>query len=113
MNQKSVSRCDCTPVVGTRFGGESGRPPSITIIEAVAAAENIAPTELDPLGEEIDLKAIDRLFREQGETSTSPKLLRCSVAGWNVFVRGDGAIRVCDPNRITEPESAFEKAICD
>jgi len=113
MDQKSVSRCDCTPVVGTRFGGESGRPPSITIIEAVAAAENVAPTELDPPGEEIDLKGIDQLFTEQSETATSPKLLRCSVAGWNVFVRGDGAIRVCDPSRITESEPAFEKVICD
>ncbi|MFC7078039.1 HalOD1 output domain-containing protein [Haloarcula halophila] len=108
MTEQSV--CECTPVVGTRFEGERGRPPSLAIIEAVAAAEGISPIELDPLSDEIDLESIDKLLTGPDGT---PNLLHFSVNEWDVFVRDDGAIRVCDPNHVTDPEPVFEKPVCD
>jgi hypothetical protein len=108
MTEQSV--CECTPVVGTRFEGEHGRPPSLAIIEAVAAAEGVSPMELDPLTDAIDLEAIDRLFTGPG---SGTELLRFSVNGWDVFVRDDGALRVCDPNCVTDPAPVFEKPVCD
>ena len=106
-------RCDCTPVVGTRFGGDTGRSPSEAIVEAVAAAEGVAPLELAPLYEEIDLESVDRLFSETTPPSTRPALLQFSVLGWKVYLRGDGALRVCDPTQSTDPGPVFEKAISD
>ncbi|WP_345779787.1 HalOD1 output domain-containing protein [Halosolutus halophilus] len=103
--------CECTPVGETRFGEERGRPPSLAIVEAVAAVEGVAPTEFDPLYETIDPESIDQLFTDSGNTSTPASFLRLSVAGWNVFVRGDGVIRVCDPDQMTDPASAFHKPL--
>ncbi|PSP84646.1 hypothetical protein BRC83_05260 [Halobacteriales archaeon QS_1_68_17] len=95
----------------TRFSGESERSPSVAIIEAVAAAEGVPPGELDPLYETIDPDLMDRLLADRSDPSTPPKLIRFSFAGWNVFVRGDGVIRVCDPDRLTDPAPAFQKSI--
>lgn len=105
--------CTCVPVVGTRFGGERERKPSVAVIEAVAAAEGVAPTELDPLHERIDLDAVDQLFAGTGDAVDTSTFIRFSAAGWNVFVRGDGAIRVCDPDGQVEPTEVFEKPLCD
>lgn len=113
MTDQAVNcRCECTPVLETRFGGEGDRLPSVAVVEAVAAAEDVAPAELDPMYDEIDPEAIDRLFTG-GSDGRPSAILRFSVSGWRVFVRGDGAIRVCDPDRPSDPAPAFEKAISD
>jgi hypothetical protein len=112
-NEGKPTCCTCIPVVGTRFGGEHDRQPSVAIIEAVAAAEGVAPAELDPLHEQIDLDAVNQLFAGTGSAPDTSKSLRFSAAGWNVFVRGDGAIRVCDPDDQAEPAEVFEKPLCD
>ncbi|WP_407075670.1 HalOD1 output domain-containing protein [Natronococcus wangiae] len=112
-NEKLSTCCECTPVGETRFGEKYGRQPPLAIIEAVAAVEGVAPTELDPIYDTIDLESIDQLFTDQDDTSTPPTFLRLSIAGWNVFVRGDGAIRVCDPDQPTDPAPAFQKSLSD
>lgn len=81
IDQTVRCRCECTPVLETRFGGERGRLPSTAIVEAVAAAEDVTPAELDPLYDEIDPDEIDQLFATQNDES-STTLLRTSVAGW-------------------------------
>jgi len=106
-----TTRCACSPVVGTQFGEESERRPSIAIIEAVAAAESVAPTELESLHEYIDLDAVDQLFASDDAASNGCRSLRFSAVGWEVFVRGDGAIRVCDPDEQTEVAEVFEKPL--
>lgn len=114
MSDQVVSfSCECTPVVESRFGDERSRSPSTAIIDAVAAAENVAPAELAPLYDEIDPETVDKLFAHGTHDSASPTLLRTTVAGWNVFVRGDGTVRVCDPDRLTDPEPVFDKALSD
>ena len=105
-----TARCNCTPVVGTRFGGDRDRPPSITIIEAVAAAEGVVPTELDSVYDTINSDALDSLLADQDDGSICIKF---DITGWNVFVRGDGAIRVCDPDLRTEPAPVFDKPLAD
>ncbi|WP_436925152.1 HalOD1 output domain-containing protein [Halosimplex amylolyticum] len=102
--------CHCTPVVGTRFDGDRERAPSTAVIEAVAAAEGVAPTELDPIYDAIDPEAIDRLLADQNDASTC---VRFAINGWTVFVRGDGALRVCDPDKQTDPVSVFNKSLAD
>ncbi|MFC6863818.1 HalOD1 output domain-containing protein [Halomicroarcula sp. GCM10025817] len=110
---KPSPRCDCTPVVGTRFGGDAGRSPAEAVVEAVAAAEGVASLELPSLYDEIDLESVDRLFSETTPPSTRPTLLQFSVLGWKVYLRSDGALRVCDPTQSTDTGPVFEKAICD
>jgi hypothetical protein len=100
-------------VVETQFGGEGERQPSVAIIEAVAAAECVAPTELDPLYEHVDLDAVDQFFASNDDASNVSKSLRFSAIGWNVYVRGDGAIRVCDPDQQAESANVFERPLCD
>lgn len=97
-------------MVETRFEGEHGRSPSLAIIEGVAAAEGVSPMELDPVSDAIDLEAIDRLFTGP---NSGMGFLRFSINEWDVFVRDDGALRVCDPNLVTDPAPVFEKPICD
>lgn len=69
--------------------------------------------ELDPLYDEFDPEALDQLFEPTGGTKQSAKICRVTVRGWNVFVRDDGAIRVCDPDRPAEPASVFERPHAD
>ncbi|WP_415380468.1 HalOD1 output domain-containing protein [Halosimplex sp. TS25] len=102
--------CTCTPVVGTRFGGDRERAPSTAVIEAVAAAEGVAPTELDPIYDAIDPEALDTLLADQNDASTC---VRFDISGWTVFIRGDGALRVCDPALQTDPASIFDKSVAD
>lgn len=105
-------RCTCKPVVGTRFGGERGRDPSLAVVEALAAAEEVPPTELEPLGETVPLDAVDRLLTDPAGRGQDVHL-RFRAAGWEVFLRSDGAIRICDPDCQTAPGSVFEKSVCD
>ena len=96
----------------TRFGGDSGRPPSVAVVEAVAAAEGVSPAELDPIYDDVDPEAIDQLLGGPSDDGTSA-VLRFSIDGWRVFVRDDGAIQVCDPDSPTDPGAVFEKATDD
>ncbi|MBX0322981.1 hypothetical protein EGH21_08065 [Halomicroarcula sp. F13] len=104
--------CACVAVHEAEYSGDSERPPSVAVVEAVAAAEGVEPTELRSLSADIDLEAVDALF-ENDDTTGQAHVLSYTVAGWNVFVRGDGAIRVCDPTQTGEPTPTFEQACCD
>jgi hypothetical protein len=112
-NEEDPTCCTCVPVVGTQFGGERERPPSVAVIEAVAAAECVAPTELDPLYEQINLDALDQFFASSEDTPDISKSVRFSAVGWKVFVRGDGAIRVCDPEHQAASAEVFERPLSD
>jgi len=103
--------CRCSPVVDRRFDGDTS--PTVAVAEALAAAEGVDPTDLEPLNDAIDCAAFDRLF-DGGELPTAaPKVLSFAVDGWNVFVRDDGSVRVCDPDPVVEPEPVFERSIGD
>ncbi|MBX0285013.1 hypothetical protein EGH22_01615 [Halomicroarcula sp. F28] len=104
------AQCRCTPVYETEWTG-SRQPPSMAIVEAVAAAEGVDPMELTPLSEEIDFEAFDRLLSNSAPDTCGVLSLRLS--GWNVFVSGDGRIKVCEPSETAPLTAVFESVSAD
>ena len=98
----------CTPVVDAEYGADSGLTPTEAIVEAVASAADVDPIELPPLYEFVDLDALDQLFDRHDGAEAPDALLSFSVENWNVFVRADGRIRVCDGTSPTDPAPVFE-----
>lgn len=98
----------CTPVADAQYGRESDRSPAEAIIDALAEAAGVDPLELPPLYEFVDCDALDRLFAEHDGASGAAALLSFRIDNWNVFVRADGRVRVCDGTRPTDPEPVFE-----
>ncbi|WP_178915496.1 HalOD1 output domain-containing protein [Natronomonas gomsonensis] len=98
----------CTPVVDAEYESGSDVSPTEVIIEALAEAAGIDPIELPPLYEFVDPDALDHLFGEHDGAAHADALLSFQVETWNVFVRADGCIRVCDNTQPTEPEPVFE-----
>lgn len=95
----------CTPIVDEEYGHERNESPSEVIIEALATAAGVDPLDLPSLYQFVDPDAIDALFqRHEG----SEAMLSFKVDTWNVFVRADGRIRICDASQSTDPEPVFE-----
>jgi hypothetical protein len=101
----------CTPVVDADYETEGNRSPAEVIVEAVAKAAGVDPLELPPLFDFVDLDAIDTLFARHDGACEAETLLSFEVDTWNVFVRSDGRIRVCDGTRPTEPQPVFESRV--
>lgn len=97
---------ECTPVVDTVYSADSDESPVETITDAVATAADEDPLETASLYDYVDSDAINDLFRHTGRKGTE-MLLCFSIETWNVFVRGDGKIRVCDATQTTSPEPVF------
>jgi|GEM_PF-272853 len=98
---------ECTPVVDTRYDVETDQTPTEAVIEALAEASGIDPLELPPVYEFVEPDALDSLFVSH-ERPAAEIVLGFAVDHWNVFVRGDGRIRVCDGRKPTDPEPIFE-----
>lgn len=64
---------------------------SLRVVEALAAATETAPNELDPLYNTIDPEALDRLFRPD---SSDEVRVTFEYGGSDVEVRGDGTVAV-------------------
>lgn len=93
----------CAPVVERSFDEDDEL--TTVIAAAIADAAEVAPTELPPLFESIDTDALAELFsRETG----ADLVVGFRVDGWNVFVGGDGQVRVCDATECVEPEPIFD-----
>lgn len=97
----------CTPVVDAQYGKADGQTPTEALVGALATAAGVDATELPPLYESIDPDALDQLFEDHDGAAAAEALLSFTVDHWNVFVRADGRIRVCDATRPTEPEPVF------
>lgn len=97
----------CTPVVDAEYNQETDHSPSEVIVDALATAVGVNSTDLPPLYEYVDLEAIDSLFDHAGGHEDAA-ILGFRVESWNVFVRADGRIRVCDGTQPTAPEPVFE-----
>lgn len=106
---QSSLQCDCTPVADVAYEGDGGRAPSDAVVDAIAAVSGEDPRDLPPLFESIDPDALDLLFRRRrGTDGPSGTVLGFSVGDWNVFVRDDGRIRVCDPTGPPAPSPVFD-----
>src|SRR6056297_2581954 len=109
MDQESLNVYrGCTPVVDAEYEFESDGSPTEIIVEAIAEAAEIDPVDLPPLYEIVDPAALNQFFGEHDGAAQTDALLSFQVKTWNVFVRADGRIRVCDNTQPTDPEPVFE-----
>jgi len=110
VTQRSEPLCECPPVFETRFGGDSGQTPIEAISEALAAVSGKELRDLPPLYEFVETEPLEALFEgfERREASDRA-LFYFPYLDWNVFVRGDGRIRVCDATRSTTVGPVFER----
>lgn len=97
----------CVPVVDARFDEDDGQPLTGAIIGALAEAEGVDATDVDPLYDTVDLDALRQLFEARDGSSDAKALFSFTVDTWNVFVRADGRIRVCDGTRVVDPQPVF------
>ena len=104
MDRLAIYR-ECTPVVDERYEQDEHRTLAGAVAEAVAAAEGVAPADLPPLYETVDLEALEQLFEQPDATDA---VFSFVFDGWNVFVDANGRIRVCDATQPTDPEPVFE-----
>jgi len=98
----------CTPVTDVIYEPDAAETPTEAVVHALATATDTEPTELAPLYDAIDTAALDQMFGEHGGESGSTAVLSFQVENWNIFVRGDGRVRVCDAARQTDPTPVFE-----
>lgn len=109
MNQRSVNvYCDCVSVLDTEYRLNNDESPTEVIIEALAKATEIDAVDLPPLYDFVDPDALDRLFGARDGVPRVDALLIFQVDTWNVFVRGDGRIRICDDTQLCDPGPVFE-----
>lgn len=111
MDRRSLNLyCGCKPVIDAEYGSDTNKSPVEVIVEALAEAAEVDPLDLPPLYEFIDLDALDQLFNEHDGVSKTDALLSFRVETWNVFVRSDGRIWICDNTQHTSPEPVFKSS---
>lgn len=98
----------CTPVVDGRFDPVDGPTLPRAIVDALASAADVGATELPPLYGTVDLDAMKQLFPTTDGSGDAERLFSFTYDTWQVFVRGDGRIRVCDQTQPTPPTPVFE-----
>lgn len=96
--------CECTPVCDWEF--DEGTPPTEAVVQALAAVENAPTREIKSLNEVIDTESFNQLFRDHSDGSVAVSF---SIEGWNVFVRSDGFVRLCDSSQPAESAPVFER----
>ncbi|WP_433631008.1 HalOD1 output domain-containing protein [Halomicrococcus sp. NG-SE-24] len=102
-------QCECTPIADTQYDLAGAGSPTHAVVRAIAAASDTNPTSLPPLNEYIDPEALDRMFDEASENDgPSGRIFSFTVNGWNVFVRDDGRIRICDPTETANTSPIFD-----
>lgn len=84
---------------------ESADSPSIALVEAVAAIEGCDPTALDPLGDTIDVDALNTVVHHSDGTRSIE--VTFPYEGYRVTIRSDGAMEVLpiDPDH-ADPDTA-------
>lgn len=103
--------CSCAPVVDARYDRDDDASVSEALVGAVADAEGVGPTEIPPLYETVDLDVLSRLLEHPDGAGDSDALFSFTLDTWNVFVRADGRIRVCDDTRQTDPTPVFSGGV--
>jgi hypothetical protein len=97
----------CTPVLDSHYEAEGSQTPAEAVVEAVAAAADVDPLELPPLHDYVEPDALNKLFQHQDGSGTAETILSFKMKSWNVFIRADGCIRVCDGTQPTDPTPVF------
>jgi len=97
----------CTPVVDVQYRYENDQTPVEAIVVALAEIEGSDATALPPLYNVIDTDALNRLFAREDDEGDTAAILSFQYDTWNIFVRSDGRIRICDATKPTNPEPVF------
>lgn len=101
----------CIPVVDAEYDPQRDCSATEAIIWALADAIGVDPTVLPPLFDYVDPDALNALFDRSETDIEGTTILSFQIDTWNVFVRSDGRIRICDGTRPTDPEPVFESSI--
>ena len=75
---------------------------------AISEAAGVSPDNMPPLYHTIDLDPVTRLLDRHDGAANGTLLLTFEYEQWEIFVRADGRIRICDRTRCTDPEPVFE-----
>jgi hypothetical protein len=94
---------EATPVHETRYDPVDNASPVEAIAWALATVEDIDPTDLPPLYDYVDVEAMNRLMESGSHGVGEEFVLGFRIAGWHVFVQGNGSIRIFDTERQSEP----------
>lgn len=97
----------CSLVSEAAYERDGERTLTQALVEAVAEAEGVAPSELPPLYESVDLDALTKLLAKPSESANGELMLGLRMNNWNVFVSSEGRIRVCDAADETGLEPIF------
>lgn len=89
-----------------RPNGQKGVIAALT--DALADAAGVDTTELPPLYDSVDPDALTQLFLQRDESADSDAIFSFRYDTWNVFVRADGRIRVCDGTEHVDPTPVFQ-----
>lgn len=98
---------NCPPVVDVKYDKNGDETVVEALVDALAAADGVPATELSPLYDTVDTTALIQLFDEHEGAAEAEAVLSFRFETWNVFVRADGRIRVCDGTRVTDPAPVF------
>lgn len=107
MEQLALYRT-CHPVIDTHYNKNGSRTPMEAIVSAIADAEGVDICDLPPLYDAVNPDALDALFCYHDGIGESQGTFSFEYDRWNVFVHGDGRIRICDGQRHGEKESIFQ-----
>lgn len=97
----------CVPVIDAQYESDDDATITEVLAEALAEAEGGTPFDLSPLYDVVDLDALSQLIDADDGTAGEEALYGFAFGDWNVFVRSDGRIRVCDGSRATDPSPVF------
>lgn len=99
---------NCQPITEARFGDDEKASLIEALTHALAEAEGVAPTDLQPLYDVIDVEGLSSVFDHHSGVDQGDIFFGFRFGVWNVFISGEGRIRVCDGTRRTDLEPVFE-----
>lgn len=98
----------CAVAADTESDPESGTSATEAVVVALADAIGVDPIDVPPLYDYIDPDALNAMFDRRTKLTEDNAVLAFQVGTWDVFVRSDGRVRVCDATHRTGPERVFE-----
>jgi hypothetical protein len=85
----------------------------VKVAEALAAVRGTDPMEMSPLYDTVDGETLNRFLDHETDEAGGSGVLSVHVDGWNVFVRDDGVIRVCDADVRASPAPVFTREMSE
>lgn len=101
--------CQCPPLYESEYRPEGDRPPVSVVLEAISHVTENDELDLPPLYDVIDTEGINRIFHHADDQT----VLSFSYDDFNVFLRGDGRIRVCDAADKVDVAPVFERPLSE